>query len=128
MGTKTVLKIESFAVFGNSRFMITEKCKARITALALPIWVSSSSSCLPSLVNATPRYLKFSICFSVAPLHVTRTDQGFLKDAVPQFWPCLFSFWQCCMHLQSYFTLEGSKGSIDPFCFDFSKINKTFLA
>ena len=32
----------------------------------------------------------------------TRTDQGFLKDEVPQFWPCLFSFRRSCMHLQSY--------------------------
>ena len=28
------------------------------------------------------------------PLHslAIRTDQGFLKDELPQFWPCLFSF------------------------------------
>ena len=43
METKTVLKIESFAFFDNSRFMTNEWYKARITALALPIRVSSSS-------------------------------------------------------------------------------------
>ena len=39
----------------------------------------------------------------------TRTYQGFLKDAVPQFWPCLFSFRRCCMHLQSYFMRAGGQ-------------------
>ena len=79
MGTKTALKIESFAFFDNSRFMTTEQCKARITALALPIRVSNSSSCLPSLVNATPRYLNFSTCFSVAPFTCNTHWLGFLK-------------------------------------------------
>ena len=65
MGIKTVLKNKRFAFFDNSRFMTAKPCKAPITALALPIRASSSSSCLPSLVNATPRYLNFSICFSV---------------------------------------------------------------
>jgi len=51
MGTKTVLKTERFAFFDNSRFMTIEYCKACITALALPIQVSSSSSCLPSHMN-----------------------------------------------------------------------------
>ena len=40
-------------------------------------------------------------------LLVTRTDQGFLKDEVPQFWPCLFSFQRCCMHPQSYLMRAG---------------------
>ena len=40
---------------------------------------------------------------------VTRSDQGFLKDAVPQFWPCLFSFRRCCMHLQSYLMRAGGQ-------------------
>ena len=52
-GSKTVLKIESYAFFDNSRFMKTEQRKARITALSLPIRVSSSSSSLPSPVNVT---------------------------------------------------------------------------
>ena len=42
MGTKTVLKIESFAFFDNSSFMTTEQRQARITALALPSRVSSA--------------------------------------------------------------------------------------
>ena len=33
---------------------------------------------------------------------VIPTDQGFLKDEVPHFWPCLLSFRRWCMHLQSY--------------------------
>ena len=84
MGTKTALKIESFAFFDNSRFMTTELCKARITVLALPIRVSSSSSCLRSLVNATPRYLNFSPVPALVSRDslATRTDQGFLKDEV----------------------------------------------
>ena len=40
---------------------------------------------------------------------VIRTDQGFLKDEVPQFWPCLFSFRRCCMHLQSYLMRAGGQ-------------------
>jgi len=52
MGTKTVLESESFAFFDNySRFMTTEYYKARITALALLIRVSSSSSCQNLLKN-----------------------------------------------------------------------------
>jgi len=48
MGTKTVLKTESFAFF-DFRFMSTEYRKTRVTAaLALHIRVSSSTSCLPS--------------------------------------------------------------------------------
>ena len=79
MGIKIVLKIESFAFFDSSRFMTTEWCKARITAQALPIWVSSYLSCLPPLVNATPRSLPASVL-----LHslVTRTDQGLSEDEV----------------------------------------------
>ena len=109
MGTKTALKIESFPFFDNSRFMTTEWCKARITTLALPIRESSSLSCFPSLVNAIPRYLNFSTCFSFAPFTYNTNDQGFLKDEVPQLWPCLFSFRQCCMHLQSYLLLAGGQ-------------------
>ena len=77
MGIKTGLKIESFAFFDNSCFMATELCKARISALALPIRVSSSSSCLPSLLNASPKCLNFSLPASV--LHHS-LDQSFLKD------------------------------------------------
>ena len=62
-----LLKIESFAFLDKPRFMITKLCKARITALDLSIRVSSFLPCFSSLVNATPRYLIFSTCFSVAP-------------------------------------------------------------
>ena len=39
----------------------------------------------------------------------TRTDQGFLKDKVPQFWSCLFSLRRCRMHLQSYLMRVGGQ-------------------
>ena len=42
-------------------------------------------------------------------LLVARTDQGFLKDEVPQFWQHWFSFRRCFMHLQSYFTCAGGQ-------------------
>ena len=35
-------------------------------------------------------------------LLATRNELGFLKDEVPQFRPCLFSFRGCRLHLQSY--------------------------
>jgi len=54
-------------------------CKARITALALPIRKSSSLSCLPLLVNTTPRYLNFSTCFSDTPLTCNEQWSGFLE-------------------------------------------------
>jgi len=54
---ETFLKTESFAFFDNSRFMTTEYCKARITALPLPILVFSSSTYLPSLMN-NPKIFK----------------------------------------------------------------------
>jgi len=41
IGTKIVLKAESYC-FDISRFMTTEYCKARITALALPVQMLSS--------------------------------------------------------------------------------------
>ena len=55
---------ESFAFLDSSRFWTSDWCKARITALALPDRTSNSLSCLPSLANATPRYLNFSTCFN----------------------------------------------------------------
>ena len=78
-GQKLLWKLRVLPFFDNSRFMTTEKGKACITALALLIWVSSSSSCLPSLVNATPRYLNFSTCFSVAPFTCNTHWSGFLE-------------------------------------------------
>ena len=39
----------------------------------------------------------------------TITDQSFLKDEVPQFWPCLFSFRRCRMQLQSYLMRAGGQ-------------------
>ena len=64
METDIDLNIESFAFLDSSRFKTTKWCKARITALALPGQTSNSSSCLQSLVNATPRYLNFFHCFN----------------------------------------------------------------
>jgi len=79
MVTKTVLKTESFAFFDNFRFMTTEYCQARITVLALPIRVSSSTSCLPSLVTTPSRYLNFSTCFSDASLTCNEHWSGLLE-------------------------------------------------
>ena len=42
-------------------------------------------------------------------LLATRTDQGFLKSEVPQFWLSLFSFRRCHMHLQSYLMRAGGQ-------------------
>ena len=42
-------------------------------------------------------------------LLVTRTTQGFLEDGAPQLWPCLFSFWRRCTHLQSYLMRTGGQ-------------------
>ena len=92
--------------------MTAELCKDRITALALSIWLSSFLSCLLSLVNVTPRYLNFSTCFSVElliRLLATRTNQGFLKNEPARFWPCLFSFRRCDVHLQSYLMRAGGQ-------------------
>ena len=38
-----------------------------------------------------------------------KPDNLFLKDKVPQFWPCLFSFRRCCMHLQSFLMRAGGQ-------------------
>ena len=67
MGTNVDLNTESFAFLDSSRFKTTEWCKARITALALPDRTSNSSSCLPSLVNTSLRYLNFFNCFNDTP-------------------------------------------------------------
>ena len=79
MGTNIDLNTESFAFLNNYRFKTTEWCKARITALALPNQTSNSSSCLPTLVNATPRYLNFSTCFNNTPPTCRKYWTGFLK-------------------------------------------------
>ena len=66
---------------------------------------------LPSVTRkCNPKVLELLLPASVT-LHslVTRTDQGFLKDEVPQFWPCLFSFRRCCMNLQSYLMRTGGQ-------------------
>ena len=79
MGTNINLKTESFAFLDSSRFKTTEWCKARTTTLVLPDRTSNSSSCLSSLVNATPRYLNFSTCFNDTPPTCKRHWKGFLE-------------------------------------------------
>ena len=79
MGTNIDLNTESFAFLTNSHFKTTEWCKARMTALALRDRTSNSSSCLPSLVNATPRYLNFSTCFNDTPPICREYWTGFLE-------------------------------------------------
>ena len=78
MGTKTVSKIGSFALWqfslhGNRIAQSSHYC------CSLPTRVSSSLSCFPSLVNATPRYLNFSTCFIAAPFTCNRHWSGFLE-------------------------------------------------
>jgi len=46
METIIALKTERFACFDNSLLMTTEYCETRITAIALPIRISSFLSCL----------------------------------------------------------------------------------
>ena len=79
MGTNIDLNTESFAFLNGFRFKMVEWCKARITALALPYRTFNSSSCLPSLVNATPRYLNFFNCFNDAPPTWKEHRAGFLE-------------------------------------------------
>ena len=79
METNIDLNIESFAFLDSSRFKTTEWGQARNTALALPNRTSNSSSCLPSLVNATPRYLNFSTYFNDTPPTYRKHWTGFLE-------------------------------------------------
>ena len=76
---------------------------------ALPIPVSSFLSWLPSLMNVTPRYLNFLTCFSVAPFTRSTHWSGFLERWSISVLACLFSFWRCCMHLQSYLMRAGGQ-------------------
>ena len=78
-GSNIDLNTESFVFLDSSSFKMTEWCKARITALALPDQTSNSSSSLPSLVNATPRYLNFFTCFNDAPPTCREHWTGFLE-------------------------------------------------
>ena len=55
-GQRMFQKLRALLFFHNSRFTATESRKALIIAIALPIRISSSSSCTPSLVNATLRH------------------------------------------------------------------------
>ena len=55
----------------------------RNIALALPFRISSSSSCLPLLLNATQRHLNFctSACFSTVPFIRNKRWLGFVAGA-----------------------------------------------
>ena len=79
MGTNINLNTESFAFLDSCCFMTTEWCEAHITALALPDRTSNSSSCLPSLVNVTPRYFNFSTCFNDTQPTCRKHWTGFLE-------------------------------------------------
>ena len=72
------------------------------TALALQIRVSSFVSCPPPVVNETPRYLKFSICFSVALFTYKKNWSGFLERWSISVLTAFILFWRCHMLLQSY--------------------------
>ena len=113
MGTKAVLKIESFSFFRQFSFhdnrvvQSSHYCTSLVySGIQFFVLPSVTRKCNPS----TSRYLNFSTCFSVAPFTCnTHWSQCFLKDEVPQFWPCLFSFRRCCMHLQSYLLRAGGQ-------------------
>ena len=79
MGTNIDLNTKNFAFLDNSHFKTAEWFKACITALALPDRTSNSSSCQPSLLNATPRYLNFSTCFNDTPPTCREHWTGFLE-------------------------------------------------
>ena len=66
-GQRLFQKLRGLLFLDNSCLATTELCKALFIAIALPIRISSSSSCLPSLVIAIPRYLNLYTYFSVAP-------------------------------------------------------------
>ena len=67
MGTNINLNTKSFAFLESSHFKTIQWCKAHVTALVLLEQTFNSLSCIPSLVNATPRYLNFSTCFNDTP-------------------------------------------------------------
>ena len=79
MGTNINLNMESFAFLNSSRFKTTELSKVRITTFALPNRTYNPSSCLPSHVNATLRYLNFSTCFNDTPPTCREQWIGFLE-------------------------------------------------
>ena len=64
---KNINFFENFAFFDCLSFKTTERCKARITTLALSDRTTNCLSCLATLVNATSRYLNFTICFNDTP-------------------------------------------------------------
>ena len=61
-------KIWQFAVFESSCFVATERWNSRRIAFALPFRESICLFRLPSLANATPRYLNLSTCCGLFPL------------------------------------------------------------
>ena len=73
------LNTKSFASLNSSFFKTIKWCRTRIAAFALPDQTSNSPSCLPSLVNANPRYLNFSTCFNDTPPTCREHWTGFLE-------------------------------------------------
>jgi len=67
--------------------MTNEYCKARITALALSIQTSRSSSCLPSLVNIIKKIFELLHLFQWYSAHLQWTlIMIYRKISIPQFW------------------------------------------
>ena len=108
-GTNIDSNTESFAFLHSSHFKTTEWSKARTTALALPDRTFNSSSCLPSLVNATQDTWTSLPALMILHQLAENIGRGFSKDVVPQFWKCWFSFQQCHMHLQSHLMQVGGQ-------------------
>ena len=75
-GQKLFWKLRALLFLTIFRFMTTEKCKTCITVSLKPALficrVSSSSSCLPSLVNVNPKILKLLYLFQCRFIHFYR--------------------------------------------------------
>ena len=79
MGMNIDLNTKSFSFLDSYQFRTIKCCKACITVLTLSDRTSNSSSCLPSLVNATPRYSYVSTCFNGTSLTYRENLTKFLE-------------------------------------------------
>ena len=73
------LNTERFAFLDSSGFKTTKWSRAISTALALFDRTCNSLSCLPSFVNATPRYLNFFTSFDDTPPTCRENWTGFFE-------------------------------------------------
>ena len=109
MRTNINLNAESYAFLNSYSFKTTEWCKARITALAFPDRTSISLFCLPSLVNATPRYLNFSTCFNDTPPTRREHWTRFLERCSTSIFEMLITLQQCYFQLYCHLMRFGDQ-------------------